>query len=872
MSVTLTIGEESDADRGEDYDISELYLIIPAGKTEAAIILTGINDRSDEDDEAIFLYISDVAGGLAGSPSQITATITDDDELPSVSLDLIETMFHEDGGEATVKVMLTHISDDDVSVSLNVEGTATRDTDYNASALTLTIPGGETEAVITLTGLDDDEAEGDETIILSIGNVEGGVAGSPSQADTAIRDDETATLIASHRAEPEIYKPGGELEITTRIEYQRELTSMRFEAALPDGWSYLSHEGVFPEDVVPEGNTVAFIWSDQLPESPIEMTYLVSIPDDAAGPRVISAEVTYRIMGESSDETVLPDPLTIHPENTSPEIIIESCHQRRDGSGRILVEFVGRDAEGDTVSWFEPETYCLFASGPDYDYGAGGPLEFDPDDPEHTAAKDAQERMPFSPEWTSYKAVVDASSWPSGDYKIQLEVEDEEGNHVNGHSPEEFRMDNTPPEIKAVEPADRETAAPADTVITAEFSEDMDASGIDKDTFFVTYESGEKVAGDVTYSDRYAEFRPDGHLDYGAGYSATITAGVRDSFGNTMESDYVWSFDIPENNLPSGPFGESPGDEERFGEGPVTLKSSQFEDTDRDTHKQTDWQIKRADGKISAYSVTRDDTDLTEHTVSSEIDPELKYVWRVKYKDSKGGFSPWSDKRCFKVGPSEKDTVRIDPGNTADDFRMVSFVLWPNDPAAESVIGDDMGEYDTNTYRIGAFNPVSGSYAEYGSDLRIEPGRACWVFARNGLDITVEGVRVSETHEIEVELLYNESVDEKYNGWNMIASPNDVDYDWDKVLVLQYDDDGTEIIREPVEISSSENDLVQKKLWEWKDGTYNYDYEITVMKSKAGYWVKALKENVFSEISCQSPGKIRRPIFKICQNICHRFL
>ncbi|OQX22974.1 MAG: hypothetical protein BWK80_28470, partial [Desulfobacteraceae bacterium IS3] len=289
------------------------------------------------------------------------------------------------------------------------------------------------------------------------------------------------------------------------------------------------------------------------------------------------------------------------------------------------------------------------------------------------------------------------------------------------------------------------------------------------------------------------------------------------------------------NNAPAMPQAIRPANEAAFPEGSVTLESSQFSDPDGDAHGKTHWEIKQSDGVVK----TETTTEKLEELRLSVLASGLKYLWKVQYEDERGGVSPWSEEHNFKVGVSEDVKIDVGPGTVTADFKMVSFVHLPDNPAPEQVFG--VGDYDTTLFRIGAYNPIKGGYDEYGSGLgNVEPGKAYWVFSRNEHTIRFRGIPVSKTHEIEIALSYNPDVEK--GSWNMIGCPNDVNYDWNKVQVLQYDDNG-EIVKEPVPVEK--NDLVEKKLWEWKNGTYNYDYDISTMVRNEGYWVKVKQKNVF---------------------------
>jgi parallel beta-helix repeat protein len=195
------------------------------------------------------------------------------------------------------------------------------------------------------------------------------------------------------------------------------------------------------------------------------------------------------------------------------------------------------------------------------------------------------------------------------------------------------------------------------------------------------------------------------------------------------------------------------------------------------------------------------------------------------------------DMGCYENPVIIPQTIPIPPGIEVADYRMISFTVVPPDPGCVTVFGDEMGGiYDEDNFRIGAYDPTISGYVDCGGGLVIEPGRAYWVLARNAVDFTVNGIPASMSN-TEVELLSGD-------GWNQIASPNDANYPWDDVKVLEYDSEGC-VVSGPTAISdlSVNNDLIDTRLWRWDAGTY-YDDTATMVKGE-GYWVKAKKENVF---------------------------
>jgi hypothetical protein len=297
------------------------------------------------------------------------------------------------------------------------------------------------------------------------------------------------------------------------------------------------------------------------------------------------------------------------------------------------------------------------------------------------------------------------------------------------------------------------------------------------------------------------------------------------------------------NGLPDKPTATGPIDEATVAPGDVTLQSSAYGgDPERESHVQTHWRVRRID-QVAFFHEVSSESDFTEHTVTG-LEAGLKYAWQVGYEDSFGNIS-WSDEYVFKVGTSVEEIIpKIEPGTEVDDFRMISFVHWPDDPAATIVFGVT---YDTDFFRIGTYNPTKGSYVEYGSDLKIKPGRAYWVLARNGVEITYDGIPVSTDNDIEVELLYNSDTQD---GWNMIGCPNAKNYFWDDVQVVVYDADGR-IVSGPTAISdlTDPNDYIDIRIWKWNNDSANpyMSYkpgDEFLMEAYGGFWVKVKKANV----------------------------
>jgi hypothetical protein len=113
----------------------------------------------------------------------------------------------------------------------------------------------------------------------------------------------------------------------------------------------------------------------------------------------------------------------------------------------------------------------------------------------------------------------------------------------------------TPPTVTSNAPPSGATGACPNTIVTATFSEGMNASTINTTTFTVKGPASTAVAGQVTYdaASKTATFTPSTTLALNTLYTATITTGAKDLFGNALASNFVWTFTTGNTTCQSGP-------------------------------------------------------------------------------------------------------------------------------------------------------------------------------------------------------------------------------------------------------------------------------------------------------------------------------
>jgi hypothetical protein len=151
---------------------------IAIGATSATFSFTPTLDTTFEGDETVTIRLSSATGGAdtgpiftstldATGPEDATATITNDDTAPTVSI--VDASAAETASDVQFTVSLSAASDVDVTVAYaTTAGTGTASTDYTTTSGTLTISASATTGTIDVPILADALYEADETFTLTL--------------------------------------------------------------------------------------------------------------------------------------------------------------------------------------------------------------------------------------------------------------------------------------------------------------------------------------------------------------------------------------------------------------------------------------------------------------------------------------------------------------------------------------------------------------------------------------------------------------------------------------------------------------------------------------------------------------------------------
>lgn len=175
---------------GVDFTAATGTAVIPPGGTQVSIFIPITDDNLVEGNETFTLTLSNPVGGSIGD-GEATITIVEND---MAVLTVENAAVEESVGGVNVKVLMSNPSVFPVSFAYAlIDATATAGEDYTATSGRVTIPPGETTAIIPVVIIDDDFVEIDEVFEVSLSDLTGAISHAPSGFVT-ILDDDVAVL------------------------------------------------------------------------------------------------------------------------------------------------------------------------------------------------------------------------------------------------------------------------------------------------------------------------------------------------------------------------------------------------------------------------------------------------------------------------------------------------------------------------------------------------------------------------------------------------------------------------------------------------------------------------------------------------------
>ena len=207
--LTLAYTLSGTATRGMDYAISGVSsnsatVAVAAGATSATIAIAITDDGDDESNETVILTLGTGPGTgyTVGPPNTHTLTITDNDDAPppAVSFAAPASQAPEAAQARSIPVRLDRAPAEPLVLAYTVTGTAAAGSDYTiAGSGSLSVAAGGRSATLSVTVLDDDEAEDDETVVLALAAGAGYTVGSPGTHTLTIQGNDRTGAQAATR-------------------------------------------------------------------------------------------------------------------------------------------------------------------------------------------------------------------------------------------------------------------------------------------------------------------------------------------------------------------------------------------------------------------------------------------------------------------------------------------------------------------------------------------------------------------------------------------------------------------------------------------------------------------------------------------------
>ena len=199
---------------------SNKTLTIAAGSTisTGTVTITGIDNSVDAPRKSITVTATVSGGRGVSTPSGRMLTITDDEETPTVTLNLSSSSISEKGGTANVTASLSGPSSQDVTLTVSaIPISPTVSGDFTiTSNKTLTIVAGFTGSTgtVTITGVDNSVDEPDKSVIVGATVSGGHGVSAPSLRHLTISDDDAAPAATLNLSSSYIGDNGGVPNVT----------------------------------------------------------------------------------------------------------------------------------------------------------------------------------------------------------------------------------------------------------------------------------------------------------------------------------------------------------------------------------------------------------------------------------------------------------------------------------------------------------------------------------------------------------------------------------------------------------------------------------------------------------------------------------
>ncbi|HSM58120.1 MAG TPA: Calx-beta domain-containing protein [Candidatus Sulfomarinibacteraceae bacterium] len=336
VSVQFATSDGS-ARAGSDFEATDGELVWPPNDSSPKTIeVTIIDDDLDEEDETFRVDLSRPQSAII-SASSATVTIIDDDDTPTLAASNVTV--DEGDGEATVVVEMDGLSSREVTVNYATsDGSATDGEDYTGASGTLRWQSGEDgEKSFTVSITDDDIAEDDETIRVTLSAPANAIIDQGSATITITDNDELPTLAIQDTGP---VQEGGEAAITVQ---------MTGRSSSPVSVQYATADGTARAGADYQATSGTLTWAAG--ETGAKFIQVPIIPDEIYE----SPDETFQvILSNPEGATIERDTatFTITDDDEKPRLeIMDATVNESDGVAVVTVRMMGASSQAITVDY-----------------------------------------------------------------------------------------------------------------------------------------------------------------------------------------------------------------------------------------------------------------------------------------------------------------------------------------------------------------------------------------------------------------------------------------------------------------------------------------------------------------------------------------
>ena len=207
------------ATQGIDFLSTSGTATIQTGSSTATVSVTVLGDAIQENDETIFLNLSNIAGASLGD-NQGRGTIVDDDGIQAFIGDA--QVIEGNSGTADLVFPVTlagGVSQQDVSVNFaTADGTAIAGVDYVSTNGALVFPSGLTNLTVTVPVTGDTLPERDETVFVNLTSATNAAIADFQAVGTIVNDDQGSVLSIAGASQNELNSGSRDLLFTVSLQ------------------------------------------------------------------------------------------------------------------------------------------------------------------------------------------------------------------------------------------------------------------------------------------------------------------------------------------------------------------------------------------------------------------------------------------------------------------------------------------------------------------------------------------------------------------------------------------------------------------------------------------------------------------------------